>query len=293
MYFCQGKVRFMKKLVFVVFLLPMFLLCVSTTGCTDKKSASTDSVATDTTAEDTSRTDSAENLIAETPMPKAADELFDDFIFNFAANKKLQYSRIVFPLKVYHYGKLSQQIAKSHWPMEHFFMRQDYYTLIFDNRRQMEVVKDTTIDHVVVEKIFFKQKTVKQYLFNRINGQWMLTSVNYKPMYANKNASFLKFYNSFATDTAFQVRHLSNPVKFTGPDPDDDFSTMTGDLLPEQWLAFAPPMPHGMIYNIIYGQKYTESNEKFFVIRGIANGLEQEFSFHRKGGKWMLTKLNI
>ena len=31
---------------------------------------------------------------------------------------------------------------------------------------------------------------------------------------------------------------------------DDDFSTMTGDIEPETWPAFAPQLPHGMIYNI-------------------------------------------
>ncbi len=41
--------------------------------------------------------------------------------------------------------------------MEHFFMRQDYYTLIFDNQKQMKLMKDTTIDHVVVEKVFYSR----------------------------------------------------------------------------------------------------------------------------------------
>lgn len=31
-------------------------------------------------------------------------------------------------------------------------MRQDYYTLIFDNQKQMKLMKDTTIDHVVIER---------------------------------------------------------------------------------------------------------------------------------------------
>ena len=177
--------------------------------------------------------------------------------------------------------------------MEHFFMRQDYYTLIFDNQRQMNLVKDTTIDHVVVEKVFFRTKKVQQFLFNRINGQWMMTSINYKPMYANMNASFLKFYGSFASDSTFQSQHLHNPVKFVGPDPDDDFSTMTGDIEPETWPAFAPKLPNGMIYNIIYGQKYTESSQKIFVIRGIANGMETQLTFRRVKGKWLLMKLNM
>ena len=285
----------MKKLSFISVLLALLtIVCFSSVGCTGKKPASdADTLASDTTVADTQAMDSTEKLIEETPMPKAADELFDDFVFNFAANRKLQLSRVHFPLPVYRNEKVVKTIDKKHWKMEHFFMRQDYYTLIFDNQKQMKLVKDTTIDHVIVEKVFYHKKTVQQFLFNRINGQWMMTSINYKPMYSNKNASFLKFYGKFATDSTFQAEHLHNPVKFVGPDPDDDFSTMTGDIEPETWPAFAPKLPSSMIYNIIYGQKYNESNQKIFVIRGIANGLETELTFKRIGGKWMLTKLNM
>lgn len=285
----------MKKLSFISVLLALLtIVCFSSVGCTGKKPASdADTLASDTTVADTQAMDSTEKLIEETPMPKAADELFDDFVFNFAANRKLQLSRVHFPLPVYRNEKVVKTIDKKHWKMEHFFMRQDYYTLIFDNQKQMNLVKDTTIDHVVVEKVFYHKKTVQQFLFNRINGQWMMTSINYKPMYSNKNASFLKFYGKFATDSTFQAEHLHNPVKFVGPDPDGDFSTMTGDIEPETWPAFAPKLPSSMIYNIIYGQKYNESNQKIFVIRGIANGLETELTFKRIGGKWMLTKLNM
>ena len=285
----------MKKLSFISVLWALLtIVCFSSVGCTGKKPASdADTLASDTTVADTQAMDSTEKLIEETPMPKAADELFDDFVFNFAANRKLQLSRVHFPLPVYRNEKVVKTIDKKHWKMEHFFMRQDYYTLIFDNQKQMNLVKDTTIDHVVVEKVFYHKKTVQQFLFNRINGQWMMTSINYKPMYSNKNASFLKFYGKFATDSTFQAEHLHNPVKFVGPDPDDDFSTMTGDIEPETWPAFAPKLPSSMIYNIIYGQKYNESNQKIFVIRGIANGLETELTFKRIGGKWMLTKLNM
>ena len=285
----------MKKLSFITVMLAVLtIVCFTSVGCNDKKPATlVDSVAPDTIVADTQAMDSTEKLIEETPMPKAADELFDDFLFNFAASRKLQRQRVHFPLPVYRNGKVIKQIEKRRWKMEHFFMRQDYYTLIFDNRKQMNLVKDTTIDHVVVEKVFYKTNTVQQFLFNRINGQWLMTSINYKPMYANMNASFLKFYGSFATDSAFQAEHLHNPVKFIGPDPDVDFSTMTGDIEPETWPAFAPQLPSGMIYNIIYGQKYTESSQKIFVIRGIANGLETLLTFKKIGGKWMLTKLEM
>ena len=285
----------MKKLSLITVMLAVLtIVCFTSVGCTGKKPVpAVDSTAADTAVADTQAMDSTEKLIEETPMPKAADELFDDFLFNFAASRKLQMERIHFPLAVYRNDKLKKHIEKRHWRMEHFFMRQDYYTLIFDNHKQMKLMKDTTIDHVVIEKVFYSRKIVQQFLFNRINGQWMMTSINYKPMYQNMNASFLKFYGAFATDTAFQARHLHNPVKFTGPDPDDDFSTMTGEIEPETWPAFAPQLPHGMIYNIIYGQKYTESGQKIFVIRGIANGMETRLTFKRIEGRWQLMKLEM
>lgn len=285
----------MKKLSFLSVLLAVLtVVCFTSVGCSDKKPAQVhDSTSVDSVIADTQAVDSTEKLIEETPMPKAADELFDDFVFNFAANRKLQMKRVHFPLPVYHNDKLVKTIGKRAWKMEHFFMHQDYYTLILDNQKQMNLVKDTAIDHVVIEKVFYAKKTVQQFLFNRINGEWMMTSINYKPMYTNMNASFLKFYGKFATDSAFQAEHLHNPVKFVGPDPDDDFSTMSGDIEPETWPAFAPQLPHGMIYNIIYGQKYAESNQKIFVIRGIANGMETILTFKRVHGKWMLTKLNM
>lgn len=285
----------MKKLSFLSVLLAVLtVVCFTFVGCSDKKPAQVhDSTSVDSVIADTQAVDSTEKLIEETPMPKAADELFDDFVFNFAANRKLQMKRVHFPLPVYHNDKLVKTIEKRAWKMEHFFMHQDYYTLILDNQKQMNLVKDTAIDHVVIEKVFYAKKKVQQFLFNRINGEWMMTSINYKPMYTNMNASFLKFYGKFATDSAFQAEHLHNPVKFVGPDPDDDFSTMSGDIEPETWPAFAPQLPHGMIYNIIYGQKYAESNQKIFVIRGIANGMETILTFKRVHGKWMLTKLNM
>lgn len=277
-----------KGILFVVIASVLMVLC-TTAGCTGKNNSGADTAGIDST--DTTAADTLEQLITEQPMPKAADELFDDFIFNFAANRKLQFKRIKFPLRVVN-GKSEKMVEKSQWKMEHFFMNQGYYTLIFDNRRQMKIVKDTSINHVVVEKIYLKRKKVKQYIFNRINGEWNLVEVNTGAMYQNNNASFLDFYQKFATDSAFQTRHLDSPIHFSGPDPDDDFSTMTGDIEPETWPAFAPELPANFIYNIIYGQQYTQSNKKILVMRGIANGMEMELTFVRRGKAWKLTRLS-
>ena len=292
MYFCRNfrggyySENKMKKILtaFFAFLALMF-------SCKGNKTETGDSLPTDSDSiKDTAVVDTMEQIIAETPMPKAADELFDDFFFNFAANKKLQIERTQFPLPVERAGK-TDTIGKKQWKTDRFFMRQGYYTLIFDNFRQMNVVKDTSVNKVVVEKIYFNIKTVKSYNFNRVNGLWKLTSINYKGIHENRNASFLKFYHQFVTDSTFQAESISNPMEFIGPDPDDDFSQMEGLITPETWPAFAPELPNNMIYNIIYGEDSKPGLQRIFVIRGIANGLEMELTFKRKKSKWMLTKL--
>ena len=263
-----------------------------TTGCTDKNKAVTaDTTVTDSIDADTLEVDSLEELISEAPVPKAADELFDDFIFNFAGNRKLQMKRIQFPLSVINDGKISK-VTKAQWKMERFFMPQGFYTLILDNKKQLNLSKDTSVSHVVVEQIHLDQQIVKRFNFDRKNGEWMLTSIDNSAMVENSNASFLDFYERFATDSAFQIKSLNDPIAFTGPDPDDDFETITGDLRPEQGPYIGPTdLPSGLIYNIIYGQKYTENTQKVFLLRGIANGQELEMTFKIVDGVWKLVKL--
>lgn len=244
---------------------------------------STDSLATSAAA--------MEAVLEANPLPKAADELFDDFFFNFIDNRKLQRERIRFPLPV-EKGMQTELLESGQWKTDRFFVNQGYYTLIFDNRKQMELMKDTAVAHVVVEKIFLDQKWVKQYVFEREQGLWMLTAIRHKHFGETANASFLAFYSRFATDTVFQIQSLHDPVTFTGPDPDDDFKQIEGVITPDTWLAFAPEMPAGMIYNIIYGKDYVEGRRKIFLIRGIANGLEIEMEFSRQAGNWKLTTLN-
>ncbi len=248
----------------------------------DTTMSSADSIAADEAANDP---------LANLPLPKAADELFDDFLYNFAASRKLQMERVMFPLKKVNGNKV-EKIDRDHWRMERYFMRQQYYTLLFDSEKHMEVVKDTSVNHAVVEMIYFNTGAVVQHIFDRLRGAWMLTSINTIPINGSNNASFLEFYSHFSTDKEFQEESLSETIQFEGPDPDDDFARMEGVITPDTWEAFAPELPQKMIYNIIYGQPRPEGNRKVFVLRGIANGMEVEMTFVRKNDTWKLTKLN-
>ena len=261
-------------------------------SCTGNKTQRAEEPQADSVADTVEVTpiDSLEMLIGETPTPKAMDELFDDFVFNFAANKKLQMDRVVFPLTV-RKGDKTETIDKKKWEMERFFMRQGYYTLFFDNENQMQLMKDTSITQATVEKIMLKKDVVKDYVFNRIRGAWMLREIRETSISENMNASFLEFYQQFVSDKVFQVKSLNSMVTFIGPDPDDDFNMMEGIITPDTWEAFAPELPSKLLYNIIYGQPEPVGNEKIFIMRGIANGLEMELRFKKVNNRWLLMKM--
>ena len=261
-------------------------------SCTGKQAQRVEEPLTDSVADsvDSVPLDTLEQLLVETPTPKAMDEFFDDFFFNFAANKKVQKARIIFPLTV-HKADKDEQIDKSKWQMERFFMRQGYYTLLFDNDEQMQLAKDTSINQAIVERILLKKDQVKDYVFNRIRGAWMLREIRETNIKDNINASFLAFYQRFVSDKAFQVKSLNSMVKFVGPDPDDDFNMMEGLITPDTWEAFAPQLPSKTLYNIIYGEPTPEGNDKIFILRGISNGMELELRFRKVGERWLLMKM--
>jgi len=270
----------------------VFAMVLLMFSCTGKRSGQTDEMPADSVADTTevTETDTLELLITEAPMPRAADAMFDDFVFNFAANKRLQKERIIFPLRETEEGKTSQ-IEKEKWQMEHFFMRQGYYTLLFNDDQQMALMKDTAVTEAIVEKIQLKKNRVTNYLFQRIKGAWMMKGIQVTTIEENANADFLAFYQKFASDSAFQVKSLNATVQFVGPDPDDDFNMMEGLITPDTWEAFAPTLPAKLLYNIVYGKPQPSGNEKIFLLRGVANGLELELRFKKVGDKWKLMKM--
>lgn len=286
MYVAQFNMRILAYIALL--LLPLAMLV--TTGCTGKSDNGQDTTA-DSSFVDTTASDTLETLIEETPMPKAADELFDDFIFNFAANRRLQYERIDFPLMIDNLGTQST-MERREWRMERFFMRQGFYTLVAGSMKDLNGSKDTGVGHVTVEKILLESHRVRQYIFNRVEGLWKMQQVRTERLTDNANGDFYAFYHRFATDSTFRQRSMAETVDYSGPDPDDDFSRMEGSIMPEQWASFAPELPTGTLFNIVYGDRRPEGRERVLVIRGIANGFEVELTFHKGHEGYVLTRLS-
>ena len=263
------------------------------TGCMDRGTKPEALPLEDSTAVDSIESDSIVDMVESEPMPSAADELFDDFFFNYAASRKVQKERTHFPLPVITYGKRSVMQAEQ-WKRENFFMVQGYYILVFNKATQLELMKDTAVGNVIVERIAMAREKVTRWYFARERGLWKLDSIDHISLRQYPDEHFMRFYNRFVNDSLFQQQSLAEVISFTGPDPDDDFSTMTGDIMPEQWPMFKPWLPSGTLYNIRYGKApYPVSGVRFFFIRGIANGLQTDLVFTRKEKTWRLKKVTM
>ena len=131
----------------------------------------------------------------EAPHPIEADELFDDFIFNYAADDNLQRQRTIFPLPYYD-EDTPLKIEEKDWKHDHLFSNQNYYTLLFDNEADMDLVGDTSLTSVQVEWILLREHKVKKYYFERIKGMWMLEAVNVRPVEEDENENFVDLCTS-------------------------------------------------------------------------------------------------
>ena len=127
-------------------------------------------------------------------LPKAADELFDDFIYYYASNEQLQRRRTAFPIEVTGMEGQKDTLTDSTWRMEPLFMEKGEYVRIFDTAEQLALPGDTNVGRVVVEKIFFAHDSVKQFHFLRTDGRWKMTDIGHQQLKANANVAFLRFY---------------------------------------------------------------------------------------------------
>ncbi len=228
--------------------------------------------------------------VDETVIPKNADELFDDFIYNYAANEKLQKARTVFPLPYIKEGEQSF-IEEKDWKHDYLFTKEVYYTLLYDKEEDMDLETKVSIDSVTVEWIYLDTREIRQYHFKRMEGLWKLNMLEHHSTLKDENEEFLEFFYQFSNDSIFQRKHIHSPLKFVTPDPDDEFQILETTLELDQWFAFRPILPTTRMTNINYGQTYSKkSRRKIIDLRGIGNGFNNTLVFKRISGEWKLIR---
>jgi len=232
------------------------------------------------------------HLFEEVAPPVAADELFDDFFFNFASDSKYQNQRICFPLPIKDSGQ-KIELTKEDWHRYNRFKAQEFYSVIYERERDLELQKDTTINEVSIEWIDLKDEYIEKLNFRRLKGKWMLTDITKEDMAKSPNGSFLKFYAEFVNDSSFQRENLSENLKFVTLSEDEEEGE-TDILSADEWFAMQSDMPvlTGTLVNIDYGQACISQNRKIILMEGLGSGLSIKFKFDKVGGThWKLIEI--
>lgn len=272
----------MRKIYFFIVIFTLFLFSCKRRNVEEKEKIYLDSIEANS---DTIGIDSLE----KTP-PATVDELFADFIFSYSTNKSFQFSRTDFPLTVLRNGKTSEKINRIDWKFDKLYYKHSLHIVILDSEEDLHNIKRVKTDTVKVEWMKFRNLTCKQYFFVKKRGVWRLDHIAFLPIKKHQDADFLLFYNRFASDTAFQIKHLSDNIYFTTYDTDNHFKKIDGTIDRSQWLVFHPELPADDIFNLDYGESLHSHRIRIVSVRGNSNGMSSMFEFKKKGGIWRITK---
>lgn len=228
----------------------------------------------------------------DTPLPETVDELFNDFLFSFDQSNRLQRTRIQFPLRVIDADGNVHYLQQNEWQHHFLLLHQDFCTVLWNSRRQMELAQDTSVCEARVDQIYLHSRQIESFVFQRdsINGLWMLTEQCQVPFEHTDLASFLDFYREFATDSVFQRHHVADPLSYITSD-EEDYERIRGNINTEQWFEFQPDIPKDVLVHIAYGQTYSNRQRMLLQLRGISDGLQALLVFQRDGNSWRLTEL--
>ena len=268
------------------------LSALLTLSCAGGKKGDVNAFVSDSsdTVRDSMKMDSVDSVMDATPVPKAADEFFNDFIFSYTTSRRYQFARTVFPLPFIHGGDTTY-IPRNKWKFTRLHTREAVFTVFFDAKKSLDLQKDRKVSVVKIEWFFMKTRKVHDLFFSKLNGEWRLRSVTEYPLDNYHDKDFITFYQRFATDSAYQREHLNSEITFNAPDPEDDFERMEGVITGEQWPSFCPELPRDVFTNIEYGQKMKLSKRRVVALEGSSNGFQCLLFFRRAGNGWTLYRL--
>lgn len=261
--------------LFVV--LTMSVVACSNGGGSSKETDEADSVVTDDTLEMDSLI-----LLDEQPVSVLADELFDDFFYNFISDVQFQRERTDYPMKK-HKGSI----------FEHF-STQDFFSVIYEHDRDLALLKDTTLRKVGVEWIYLDSMVIDRFNFRKIDGEWLLVTRSEYAMDSTLNADFFDFYERFVNDTIYQKESLGDGVTFSIPASEGD-DAIDSIVTAETWTDFCADKQlfNPVLVNIDYGQKLEADNKRDILFHGFSNGVSIEFRFEKEDKRWLLKSIEL
>lgn len=229
--------------------------------------------------------------IEEADESDRLDTSFDDFLFAFTHSDRLQSKRIVWPLAYTDADGETKKISSLNCVSEFRFLKGDSYTVMYGDRKQIEMQKSDSQDSmVIVERIDLTDEKLRSFEFRLLAGKWKLTSMRDIVFHESDIYDFLTFYARFSSDTLYQETHVEQPLKVMVLDPEEDDAYIEGTINAEQWRSFCPDVPQGIISNIRYGVQIYNSRQMILQKSGSSNGLQELFFFTKEDNEWYLKR---
>ena len=196
------------------------------------------------------------DLFEEEVVPKAADEVFDDFLFTYVSNASFRKQRT----------KGSESLDMDD---------DDAVVMIYERENDLELQKDTTLQQVILEKINWDINTLRHYQFSKNQGQWFLSSEQDADISDVPNASFLVFLKDFLTDSLYRHESIDLPLLMKYYSEEDD-GMVEAELSFEEWNEIFNDLPRldDYMYNVDYGQSLISSNRKSLLLKGMSSPKE-------------------
>lgn len=263
-----------------------------TTSCTTSSTSDKTMVSEDTllnVGDKSSVLVSDEQLQQEHAYNVRADELFDDFLYNYVHDESLQLERTTFPLHKVMLNGTNETICAEKWDNKFAFMDGEYTTTLYNNEEEKGINEDTRLKLASVERIDLVNQLLTSYDFVKDNGKWNLKTIRDIKFADSDLADFLTFYSKFSKDPSFQKRSLARSIRISMMDPNDDAQTIEGFVTRDQWSTVNSGIPEGVISNIRYGQNYAHARRLLMEKISLGDGMSETFHFAKNGTKWELV----
>ena len=273
-------------------LLPLFVV-VTLFSCNNGRNSESAMDADSTAVEESVVSDTlseVEEEIEEADESDRLDTSFDDFMFAFTHSDRLQSKRIIWPLAYTDAEGNTRSVSSLNVASEFRFLKGDFFTVMYGDRKQVEKQKLETDDSlVIVERIDLMEEKLRNYEFKLLSGKWKLTSMRDMEFHESDIYDFLTFYARFCSDTLYQQEHVDQPLRVMVLDPEMDDAYIEGTINAEQWRSFCPDVPQGIISNIRYGVQKYRPKQMIMQKSGSSNGLQELFIFNKENNEWFLT----
>jgi len=233
-----------------------------------------------------------DSLVAQIKVPKAADGVFYDFFWTFCKKASYQKERVQYPLVRTINGK-ADLLEEGQWRFAQFNYNEDYHTVIYSGDKPKGLANDKNLTEVTVSWYDTNASQSKHLTFEKLEGQWMLTSLTELPLDQDTEGGFIKFLGSYFSSLEYRQSHTASRVEFHGYDSDDEFDRNKVKCIysASEWDDnHVPAISAQMISNFNFGQDLSSTTERMLSVESV-EGWSKMLYFRNEGGQWMLYKL--